>query len=62
MELLKVGTLRDYLQWEFSELTGREQSAYGDTDAYEGRQGAYNGGASNAAATAQVGDPLAGFT
>lgn len=52
MHLLKVGTLRDYLQWEFAELTGREQSPYGDTDAYEGR---HKGGASKAAAdNAQV--------
>lgn len=51
LHLLKVGTLRDYLQWEFAELTGREQSPYGQTDAYEGRS---KGGAGKGSETAQV--------
>ena len=34
--MLNISTLREYLQWEFADLVGKQQSAYGSTDPYEG--------------------------
>ena len=43
MHILRIGTLRGYLQWEFADLTGKEQSSYGTADAYEGGQSGASG-------------------
>ena len=46
LHVLNVRTLREYLQWEFANLIGKQQSAYGSTDEYDGGYG-YRGGSSH---------------